>query len=84
MVTIASAFEAEVCLHVELLNRRRKIPAIIDVDSLRRRYIVQAMHVEEDEEGKPRLIAFYDGSIAERDNTDRRIWREVHDGENQL
>lgn len=79
MVTIAGAFEAEITLHVELLNSGRSIPAIIDVDSLRRRYIVQAMKVEEDERHTPRVIHFYDGSIAERDVIDKRIWREVKD-----
>lgn len=77
-MTIATEFEREIAVHLHLVdNRIFAIPEILSVDSLRRRYIVAAMSVEEDEGGHPCRLTFDDGSIAAYDEQDRRIWREV-------
>lgn len=77
MATIAGEFCAETAAHTLLrLNPAWRMPAILSVDSMRHRYIVQAVRVEEDELQKPRELEFEDGSVAVRDEIDKRIWRE--------
>ncbi len=75
---IATEFEREVAVHLHLVdNRIFPMPSILSVDSMRRRYVVAAMSVEEDEAGRPKRLTFHDGSIAEYAEDDHRIWRDV-------
>lgn len=79
MNTIACELERESRVYAIISDQGIPLPAVLDRHEIRRRYVVPAMKIIEDEHGSPESLVFYDGSIAERDEVDARIWREKRD-----
>lgn len=79
-MSIASELQVEVNAYLSLIYHNQPVPVVLSVESMRRRYVLAAMKVEEDERRHPIRLTFYDGSIAEASEHDKRIWREVEHG----
>jgi predicted phosphatase len=76
--SIAQHFEEEVAAYNFLRRRSQIVPDILHPEKdLRARYLMAAMRVDEDERMRPKRLVFCDDSVADRDETDMFVWKEL-------